>query len=49
MTPGDDHHVEGESGLHTPVGTRRSFFSRITAGIAGLKRAVLAATLSGEI
>ncbi|MEK7787804.1 MAG: ubiquinol-cytochrome c reductase iron-sulfur subunit [Chloroflexota bacterium] len=49
MTSDGDNQVEGEFGLHTPVGTRRSFFSWVTAGIAGLIGVGLAVPLLGYI
>ena len=47
MTSDGDN--QGEGGLHTPVGTRRSFFGWITAGIAGFIGASLAVPLLGYI
>lgn len=49
MMSDGDNQVEGEFGLHTPVRTRRSFFSWVTAGIAGLIGVGLAVPLLGYI
>lgn len=49
MTSGGGTQSEAEAGLHTPVGSRRTFFSWVTAAIAGLIGAGLAVPLSGYV
>ena len=49
MPSEDDRRSDDESGLYTPVGTRRSFFNWVTAGIAGLIGMGLAVPLLGYV
>jgi menaquinol-cytochrome c reductase iron-sulfur subunit len=49
MTSDGSRQGEGDSGFHTPVGSRRTFFSWVTAGIAGLIGVGLAIPLFGYV
>ena len=49
MSPEYDPLASGWSGLQTPVGSRRSFFRRVTAGLAGLISVALAIPLLGYV
>lgn len=49
MTSERGETVEGGSGFHTPVGSRRTFFGWVTASLAGLIGAGLAVPLLGYV